>query len=50
MADLQKSNNRIKDYTRLCVLGILFIEQWIQGTNKDTKEFNKLTKGFNILK
>ena len=34
MADLEKFfvHNRIKDYSRLCVLGILFIEQWIQGT------------------
>lgn len=49
--DLEKFfiHNRIKDYSKLCVLGILFIEQWIEGQNKDVTGFNKLIKGFKIL-
>lgn len=49
--DLEKFfvHNRIKDYSKLCVLGILFVQQWIEGQNKDASGFNKLIKGFKIL-
>lgn len=49
--DLEKFfvHNRIKDYSKLCVLGILFVEQWSEGQNKDASAFNKLIKGFMIL-
>lgn len=51
LEDLEKFfvHNRINDYSKLCVLGILFIEQWVEGQNKDASAFSKLIKGFKIL-
>ncbi|GKX67064.1 hypothetical protein [Inconstantimicrobium mannanitabidum] len=38
-----------KDYSRLSILGILFIKEWLDGNNGD-EGFHKLTKGFALLK
>ena len=40
---------RIKDYSKVCILGILFIDQWIEGETEEDDSFYKLEKGATIL-
>lgn len=43
-------HNRLKDYSKTCILGILFIQEWYINNSGDIESFNKLVKGFSILK
>lgn len=39
----------MKDYSKLSILGILFIKEWFDSNETD-EHFHKLTKGFSLLK
>lgn len=42
-------HNRIKDYSKICALAILFIEEWFHRSEKDGDAFSKLIKGYELL-